>query len=99
MRTTSSKFYEFFPYILVLKSKIFRIKFQSKLPPVVILWNIISYTKKKICYSSIISNLYNFNISQSREKMSHLPPNEMRMPVNNLAINMALRDCHNMVMF
>ena len=37
MRTTSSKFYEFFPYILVLKLEIFRIKFQSKLPLVVIL--------------------------------------------------------------
>ena len=53
--------------------------------------------REKSCHSSIISNLYNFNVS--REKMSHLPPNEMRMPVNNLAINMALRDCHNIVMF
>ena len=30
MKTTSSKFSKFFPYILVLNLEIFRIKFQSK---------------------------------------------------------------------
>ena len=47
MKTTSSKFSKFFPYILVLNLEIFWIKFQSKLFLVVILWNIIPYTKKK----------------------------------------------------